>query len=104
MTANKFRRGSADALESCFEEQDEKSKASKLPGTEALISSLVKKIVGNKDQDIMKDTGGSTKGPIRRTPWEKPPREDLRKRYRTKDKLKEDRDPDVDVDPDGRED
>lgn len=49
-----------------------------------------------KDKDLMRDTGGISKN-RQREPLHKPPRYDSARRYRTKDKAKEDRDPDVDT-------
>ena len=52
-----------------------------------------------KDKDMMSDTGGSSKGPGRE-PDLKPPRDDVRKPFRTKNKPADERDPDTDSDPD----
>lgn len=55
--------------------------------------------VNRKDKDTMSDTGGSSKKPDKE-PSIKPPREDVSKPWRTKDKTKEEKDPDVDRDKD----
>jgi len=55
--------------------------------------------VKRKDKDQMSDTGGASKG-RGREPHSKPPRDDLKNRYRTKRKTKENRDKDNDNDPD----
>jgi hypothetical protein len=47
----------------------------------------------------MDDTGGSSKGPGRE-PDLKPPRDDVRKPFRTKNKPSAERDSDTDKDPD----
>jgi len=52
-----------------------------------------------KDRDLMQDSGGISKGRDRE-PSTAPPRDDLKNRYRTKDKPSKDRDPDTDNDPD----
>lgn len=55
--------------------------------------------VHRKDKDLMSDTGGTSK--VREhEPDQKPPREDLKKPFRTKDKPSEERDKDTDNDPD----
>ena len=65
--------------------------------------------VRRKDKDTMDDTGGTSKG-RQREPLLKPPRDDVKKRYRTKRKTPgemdkdNDLDPDTDRDPDKRED
>lgn len=51
--------------------------------------------VNRKDKDLMSDTGGTSKGRDKKTPM-KPPREDLKNRYRTKDKPSEEREKDID--------
>jgi len=55
--------------------------------------------LNRKDKDMMSDTGGSSKGPGRE-PDLKPPRDDVRKPFRTKNKPSDERDPDTDSDPD----
>ena len=55
--------------------------------------------VRRKDKDTMQDTGGVSKGRARQ-PEEKPPREDVTRRYRKKDTPAEDWDKDIDRDPD----
>jgi hypothetical protein len=52
-----------------------------------------------KDKDLMSDTGGVSKG-REREPSVKPPREENKKPYRTKDKPARDRDKDTDNDKD----
>jgi len=47
----------------------------------------------------MRDTGGESKI-LRREPELKPPRDDVRKPFRTKNKSKSEKDPDIDRDPD----
>ena len=54
-----------------------------------------------KDKDLMEDGGGTSKGRDRE-PHQKPPRDDLKKRYRKKRKTPSERDPDTDNDPDKR--
>lgn len=56
-----------------------------------------------KDKDLMQDSGGTSKGRDRET-YQKPPRDDVKNRYRTKDKTPAERDPDTDSDPDKRKD
>ena len=56
-----------------------------------------------KDKDFMDDTGGSSKG-MRREPNLKPPRDDVRKPFRKKNKPADQHDPDTDKDPDARSD
>jgi hypothetical protein len=51
-----------------------------------------------KDKDLITDTGGDSHK--RRETTDRPPREDVRKPFRVKDKKPEDEDPDVDNDPD----
>jgi hypothetical protein len=55
--------------------------------------------VNRKDKDMMSDTGGTSKGRDKKTPM-KPPREDLKNRWRTKDKPLKERERDVDKNPD----
>jgi len=55
--------------------------------------------LNRKDKDLMSDTGGSSKGPGKE-PNLKPPRDDVRKPFRTKNKPSDERDPDTDTDPD----
>ena len=55
--------------------------------------------LNRKDKDLMSDTGGTSKGPGRE-PDLKPPRDDVRKPFRTKNKPADERDPDTDSDPD----
>ena len=52
-----------------------------------------------KDRDLMSDTGGTSKGRELKTPL-KPPRDDLKKRYRTKDTPSEHHEKDTDRNPD----
>jgi hypothetical protein len=52
-----------------------------------------------KDKDLMSDTGGTSKG-REREPSQKPPREEMKKPYRTKDKPAQNRDKDTDNDKD----
>lgn len=59
--------------------------------------------LNRKDKDVMKDDGGSSKG-MNKEPEFKPPRDDCRKPFRTKDKPANERDPDTDNDPDKRAD
>jgi hypothetical protein len=56
-----------------------------------------------KDKDMMDDTGGRSKG-MGKEPDLKPPRTDVRKPFRTKNKPAEDRDSDTDKDLDKRKD
>lgn len=55
--------------------------------------------VNRKDKDLMSDTGGTSKGRDKKTPM-KPPREDLKNRWRTKDKPSKEREKDSDKNPD----
>lgn len=55
--------------------------------------------VRRKDKDLMSDTGGISKG-LKREPSKKPPRDDLRNRYRKKDKPSKEWDKDIDMDKD----
>ena len=55
--------------------------------------------VNRKDKDLMSDTGGSSKGRDKKTQM-KPPREDLKNRWRTKDKPSKERENDTDRNPD----
>jgi len=55
--------------------------------------------VKRKDQDLMSDTGGSSKGRDREPDF-KPPRDDVKKRHRSRRKTKDERDMDVDNDKD----
>jgi hypothetical protein len=55
--------------------------------------------LNRKDKDLMSDTGGSSKGPGKE-PNLKPPRDDVRKPFRTKNKPSDERDLDTDTDPD----
>jgi hypothetical protein len=55
--------------------------------------------VKRKDKDLMQDTGGTSKGRDRE-PEKKPPRDDVKKRHRTKRKTTEQKDPDTDKDKD----
>lgn len=55
--------------------------------------------VRRKDKDLMRDTGGTSKG-REREPEQKPPREENKKPHRTKDKPAKDRDKDTDNDKD----
>ena len=57
--------------------------------------------MNRKDKDVMNDTGGSSKGK-RKEPEIKPPRDDCRNPFRSKNKPAEQRDPDTDKDPDER--
>jgi len=57
-----------------------------------------------KDRDLIQDTGGSSKGVRNREPEQKPPREDNKNTYRTKDRPNEDRDSDTDRDTDKKTD
>lgn len=57
-----------------------------------------------KDRDTMQDGGGSSKGRKTYRPKDKPPRDDLKKRYRTKNKPADERDRDTDNDRDKRKD
>jgi hypothetical protein len=59
--------------------------------------------VERKDKDLMQDTGGTSKGRDRE-PYQKPPRDDVKKRHRLKRKTKNEKDPDTDLDPDKRKD
>jgi len=59
--------------------------------------------VKRKDKDLMSDTGGASKGRDRE-PEFKPPRDDVKERYRTKRKTPKDRDLDTEKDPDDRPD
>lgn len=64
---------------------------------ERIVERLVEAAV--KDKDLMQDTGGKTKGRDRE-PHKKPPRDDVKRRYRPRRKTKDQRDKDVDLDPD----
>jgi len=55
--------------------------------------------LNRKKKDTMRDTGGESKI-LRREPELKPPRDDVRKPFRTKNKPKSEKDPDIDRDPD----
>jgi hypothetical protein len=55
--------------------------------------------VKRKDKDLMSDTGGISKG-REREPTGKPPREDMRNRYKPKKRKPENLDKDTDRDPD----
>jgi hypothetical protein len=55
--------------------------------------------VKRKDKDLMSDTGGTSKT-REREPDQKPPREDMKKPFRTKDKKAPERDKDTDNDKD----
>lgn len=57
--------------------------------------------LNRKDKDTMTDTGGTSKKP-EPEPELKPPRDDLKKPFRTHDKPAEERDIDTDKDPDKR--
>jgi hypothetical protein len=59
--------------------------------------------VEHKDKDLMSDTGGKTKGRDRE-PFQKPPREDVKNRYRTKDTPSKEREKDIQKDPDRKPD
>lgn len=59
--------------------------------------------INRKDKDSMTDTGGDSKG-LQKTPGVKPPREDLKNPFRTKNQTPDSRDPDLDNDPDKRQD
>jgi hypothetical protein len=92
---------------------------SKVPGGSAMVARVVRaffvedltaRVAGwfvatrgtqtkRKDKDLMSDTGGSSKR-REREPDQKPPRDDVKKRFRTKDKPAETRDEDVDKDKD----
>jgi hypothetical protein len=56
-----------------------------------------------KDKDLISDSGGVSKGRDRE-PALKPPRDDVKKRYRTKDKPSDIRDLDTDKSLDARRD
>lgn len=73
---------------------------------EAIIDRLVRFILGargiqkhRKDKDLMDDGGGTSKGRDRE-PKDKPPRDDLKKRFRKKRKTPSECDLDTDNDPD----
>jgi hypothetical protein len=55
--------------------------------------------VRRKDKDLMDDTGGTSKG-REREPFQRPPRDDVKHRDRSKDKPAQDRDIDTDTDKD----
>jgi hypothetical protein len=55
--------------------------------------------MNRKDKDMMSDTGGTSKGKPKE-PNMKPPRDDCRKPFRSKNKPADQRDPDTDMDPD----
>jgi hypothetical protein len=57
--------------------------------------------MNRKDKDVMTDTGGSSKRP-EKEPNFKPPRDDVKKPFRSKDKPADQRDPDTDTDADLR--
>jgi hypothetical protein len=59
--------------------------------------------VRRKDKDLMSDTGGTSKGRDRE-PHQKPPREDMENRYRTKDTPSKEREKDTQKDPDMKSD
>ena len=59
--------------------------------------------MNRKDSDLIHDTGGTSKGADKDTD-QRPPRDDVRKRFRTKDKPADQRDPDTDNDKDKRSD
>jgi len=72
----------------------------------SIAESIVRSIVGKrglqvrrKDKDLMQDTGGVSKG-RKREPHKKPPRDDSKNRYRTKDLTPEQRDEDTHNDKD----
>ena len=75
-----------------------------------IVANLVVSLLGSrgnqvnrKDKDTMSDTGGSSK--LReREPEQKPPREDMKKLFRTKDRPREERDKDTDKDSDKKSD
>jgi len=77
---------------------------------ESIVANLVVSLLGSrgnqvnrKDKDLMSDTGGTSK--LReREPEQKPPREDMKKPYRTKDRPSEERDRDTDKDSDKKSD
>jgi len=71
-----------------------------LPAVVARVEQwAITKVASRKDKDLMSDTGGVSKG-MDKLPKLKPPRDDCKKRWRTKRKTKEERDPDTDNDPD----
>ena len=62
--------------------------------------SVARRFLGTlKDKDLMSDTGGVSKSRLRE-PDHKPPRDDLKKRYRKRRKTEEEKDKDVDDDKD----
>jgi hypothetical protein len=76
-----------------------------------LMESIAKAIMasrGNqterKDKDLIQDTGGKSKGIRDREPFQKPPRDEDRKPFRTKDRPNEERDMDTDKDTDKKND
>jgi hypothetical protein len=70
--------------------------------TRAVLASRGNQVV-RKDKDLMSDTGGKTKGRDRE-PDQKPPREDMENRYRTKDTPSKEREKDIQKDPDVKSD
>ena len=70
---------------------------------DAKIISSLKKREAIKDKDLMDDTGGKSKG-FDKTPKRKPPRDDLKKRWRKRRKTPDQMDLDTDLDPDMRKD